>query len=117
MKNFNGAWRRLKVYFGAERNAFPLPGRSMVGEHLVEKYQQLLQNGKTGTAQVVSLRQSRNQKVGANKQAALRFKMITPQGLCVFTTAAVIHDDRPPATNSVVPIFYNPDDLSMVVLL
>ena len=85
--------------------------------YFLEKYQQLLEKGKTGNVQVVKVEQASEEKADRNNAIYLSFQMITEQGVKLFTAAAMAPKEKTPSTNTVIPIFYNPDDFSVVVLL
>lgn len=83
----------------------------------LQKYQQLLANGKTANVQVINVERLGKVTVDHNNAIYLSCELITANEITRFTAAAMAPKESIPLQNSIIPIFYNPDDLSIVVLL
>ena len=85
--------------------------------YFLQKYQQLLINGKTGNVQVIKVERADEVMPAKTVAIHLTFQLITNNGVRSFTSAAITTPGTIPVSKTVIPIFYNPDDLSVVVLL
>jgi hypothetical protein len=85
--------------------------------YLFRKYLKILEKGKSGNVQVTKVEHRNQTGFYRNTALLLRFKMITAHGVKLFTAVAMAPKNQIPAPHSVIPIFYNPEDLSVIVLL
>ena len=85
--------------------------------YFLDKYQQLLINGKTGNVQVIKVEKNHAAEIDKNAVVYLTFQLISAQGVRLFNAVAMATRENTPQPNTIIPIFYNADDLSVVVLL
>lgn len=85
--------------------------------YFFEKYQQLLINGKTGNVQVIHVKKKNAGEMGRNTIVYLTFKIISARGVRLYNAAAMATRENTPAINTIISIFYNPADTSVIVLL
>ncbi len=85
--------------------------------YFLAKYQQLLNNGKTGNVQVIKVETKNDHLIDKNNIVYLTFQLISDNGVRLFNSAAMATRDNVPKINTIIPIFYNPEDPSVVVLL
>lgn len=85
--------------------------------YFLGKYQQLLNNGKTGNVQVIKVETKNNHLIDKNTIVYLTFQLISDSGVRLFNSAAMATRDNVPKINTIIPIFYNPEDPSVIVLL
>ena len=82
-----------------------------------EKYQQLLNKGKPGNVQVIRVEKLNELITESTMAIHLTFQLLTSNGVKLFTSAAMATYGKVPVAKTIIPIFYNPDDFSVVVLL
>ena len=104
MSSKEPAWKAERVPF-KKRNFF------------LEKYQQLLAKGRTGNVQVMKVEHSEENMPDKSIAIYLSFQLITDEGVRLFTAAAVATQEKIPVCRTIISIFYNPEDFSVIVLL
>ncbi len=85
--------------------------------YFFRKYLKILEKGKSGNVQVTKVEHRKLTGRYRNTALLLRFKLITTEGVKLFTAVAMAPKNQIPFIHSVIPIFYNPEDLSVIVLL
>ncbi len=81
------------------------------------KYQQLLNKGKTGKVQVIKVETKNDHLIDKNPIVYMTFQLISDTGVRLFNSAAMATRENIPKINTIIPVFYNPEDPSVVVLL
>ena len=83
----------------------------------LQKYQQLLVCGKTAHVKVEKLIRMHKEKSDKNTILRISFRLPADKEESLVTASALATREQVPAKNSVIQIFYNPFDLSVIVLL
>lgn len=112
-KGFINSLMRKKVM--EKTNEIPEPGTKR--NYFLGKYQQLLNNGKTGNVQVIKVETKNDHLIDKNTIVYLTFQLISDSGVRLFNSAAMATRDNVPKINTIISVFYNPEDPSVVVLL
>lgn len=109
----------VKALLGHKTNGWQTGQQAPVEKrnYFLEKYQQILNKGKSGNVQVVKVRKTHANEVDKNSVVYLTFRLISEKGVRLFTAVAMATKENIPVVDSVIPIYFNPDDLSLVVLL
>ena len=116
VQGFKGFIRALmgNKVSGKEKLSPPSPEKR---NYFLEKYQQILNKGRSGDVQVVKIKKAHVNEADKNTVVYITFRLISEKGLQLFTAVAMATRENIPAINAVIPIYFNPDDLSLVVLL
>ena len=85
--------------------------------YFLGKYQQLLNKGKTGKVHVIKVETKNDHLIDKNTIVYITFQLISDTGVRLFNSAAMATRENIPKINTIIPVFYNPEDPSVVVLL
>ncbi|HPH83802.1 MAG TPA: hypothetical protein PLC48_00020 [Ferruginibacter sp.] len=91
--------------------------RSANRNDFLQKYQQLLLCGKMTHVKVEKLIRMHKEKSDKNTILRISFRLPADKEDKLVTASAMTTPERMPVKNSVIQIFYNPFDLSVIVLL
>jgi hypothetical protein len=94
-----------------------LAHRSEHRNDFLQKYQQLLACGKTTHVKVEKLIRMHKEKSDKNTILRISFRLPADKEERLVTASAMVTREQIPVKNSVIQIFYNPFDLSVIVLL
>jgi hypothetical protein len=94
-----------------------LVNHSVHRNDFLQKYQQLLVCGKTAHVKVEKLIRMHKEKSDKNTILRISFRLPADKEEKLVTASAMATREQLPAKNSVIQIFYNPFDLSVIVLL
>ncbi len=83
----------------------------------LDKYQALLNNGKTGNVQVINVEKTITSDIDKNIVVYITFQLIATAGVRLYTAVAMATRDNIPQNNTIIPIYYNADDFTVIVLL
>ena len=94
-----------------------LVNRSAHRNDFLQKYQQLLVCGRTAHVKVEKLIRMHKEKADKNTILRISFRLPADKEERLVTASAMATREQVPVKNSVIQIFYNPFDLSVIVLL